>query len=88
MTTDTQTIGLVTILAAPVATAVVLFLLRGRNTRFAGWIAGASAAVSLAAALATVPALYRGDVPTLAMPWIPAAGIEFNLHLDWLTLPF
>jgi len=88
MTTDTQTIGLLTILAAPVAAAVVLFLLRGRNTRFASWIAGASAAVSLAAALATVPALYRGDVPTLAMPWIPAAGIEFNLHVDWLTLPF
>ncbi len=88
MPTDTQTIGLVAILGAPVAAAVVLFLLRGRSTRFAGWIAGASAAVTLVAALTMLPALYRGEVPTLALPWIPAAGIEFDLHVDWLTLPF
>ncbi len=88
MPTDTHTIGLVAILGAPVAAAVALFLLRGRGIRFAGWIAGASAAVTLAAALAMLPALYRGEVPTLALPWVPAAGIEFDLHVDWLTLPF
>ncbi len=88
MPIDTQTIGLVTILAAPLATAVVLFLLRGRSIRFAGWIAGVSAALSLAAVLAMLPALYQGEVPTLSMPWIPAAGIELGLHVDWLTLPF
>jgi NADH-quinone oxidoreductase subunit M len=85
---NAETIGLLAILVAPLAAVVALFLLRGRSTRFAGWIAGASAAVSLAAALASVPALYRGDVPTLTMPWIPAAGIKFSLHVDWLTLPF
>jgi len=83
-----EMIGLLTILAVPVAAAVVLFLLRGRAVRFAGWIAGASTVISLAAALAMLPALYRGEVPTLTMPWIPAAGIKFSLHVDWLTLPF
>ncbi len=82
------TIGLLAILVAPLAAVVALFLLRGRSVRFAGWIAGASAVVTLAAALLSVPALYRGEVPTLTMPWIPAAGIKFSLHVDWLTLPF
>jgi len=85
---NAETIGLLAILVAPLAAAVALFLLRGRGTRFAGWIAGASAIVTLAAALLSVPALYRGEVPTLTMPWIPAAGIKFSLHVDWLTLPF
>jgi NADH-quinone oxidoreductase subunit M len=88
MPTDTQTIGLVAILAVPVGAAVVLFLLRGRTVRFAGSIALASAAITLAAALGMLPALYRGDVPALAVPWIPTAGIELSLHVDWLTLPF
>ncbi len=88
MPTNTGTIGLIVILGVPVVAAAVLFLLRGRGVRFAGWIAGASAAISLAAALAMLPALYRGEVPTLAVPWIPAVGIEFDLHVDWLTLPF
>lgn len=88
MPIDTQTIGLVTILVVPLAAAVALFLLRGPSVRFAGWIAGASAVISLAAALAMLPALYRGEVPAVSMPWIPAAGIELDLHVDWLTLPF
>jgi len=88
MPTDAQTIGLVAILAVPVAAAVILFLLRGRTIRYAGWIAGAGAVTTLAAALATLPTLYRGEVPTVTMPWIPAAGIKFSLHVDWLTLPF
>ncbi|MFW6126390.1 MAG: complex I subunit 4 family protein, partial [Chloroflexota bacterium] len=83
-----QIVGLVAILAVPLAAVVVLFLLRGRGLRFAGWIAAASAAVSLTSALAMVPLLYRGQVPTLTLPWIPAVGIEFDLHVDWLTLPF
>jgi len=85
---NAQTIGLLTILVAPFAAVVALFLLRERGTRFAGWIAGAGVAVSFAAALTLVPALYRGQTPALTLPWIPDAGIEFRLHVDWLTLPF
>lgn len=83
-----ETIGLASIAGVPVATALVLCCLRGRAVRWSGWIAAVSAAISLAAALATLPALHRGEVPTLTIPWVPAAGIEFSLHVDWLTLPF
>ncbi len=85
---NTEMIGLVTILGAPLIAVVILFLLRGRGTRFAGWIAGVSAAITLIATFTMLPALYRGEVPTLTIPWIPAAGIEFDLHVDWLTFPF
>ncbi len=85
---NVEAVALVTILAAPVLTAVILSLLRGRSIRYAGWIAGASAAISLVAALMMLPALYRSEALTLKLPWIPAAGIEFDLHVDWLTLPF
>lgn len=83
-----ETIALACIAGVPVATALVLCFLRGKAVRWAGWIAAGSAAVSLAAAFAMLPALHRGEVPTLALPWVPAAGIEFSLHVDWLTLPF
>jgi proton-translocating NADH-quinone oxidoreductase chain M len=83
-----EAIGLLSILVVPLVTTVILFLLRGRSIRFAGWIAGASAAITLVTALTMLPALYRGEVPTIAIPWIPAVGIEFDLHVDWLTFPF
>jgi NADH-quinone oxidoreductase subunit M len=85
---NAQTIGLLTILLAPLTAVAVLLVLRGRGTHFAGWIAGASAAISLSAALAMVPSLYRGQAPAVSIPWVPPAGIKFSLHVDWLTLPF
>ena len=72
---------------APLITAVVLFVFRPKG-RSAGWLAGAGTLASLAALLMLVPVLNRGDVPALALTWVPAAGIELNLHLDWLGLPF
>ena len=83
-----ETMWLVTILGAPLAAALLLPLLRGRGARMAGWIAGLAAALSLAATFALLPALRRGDVPTLGFEWIPAADIRLALHLDWLALPF
>jgi NADH-quinone oxidoreductase subunit M len=79
---------LLTALGAPLVTAVILAVLRGRVVRSAGWIAGLAAALSLAATFFLLPALYRGDSPSLGLSWIPAAGISLRLHLDWLTLPF
>ncbi len=49
---------------------------------------------ALAAALATagfasfVPAVARGDIPSIAMPWVPAFGIDFAFRLDGLALAF
>ena len=85
---NAETMWLVTILGAPLAAALLLFLLRERGVRVAGWIAGLAAALSLAATFALLPALGRGDVPVLDLQWIPAANIRLSLHLDWLTFPF
>lgn len=79
---------LITILGAPLAAAILLSLLRGRGARLAGWITGLAATLSLAATFALLPTLQRGDVPALALEWIPVANIRLTLHLDWLTFPF
>ena len=85
---STETIWLVTILGAPMAAALLLFLLHERGVRVAGWIAGLAAALSLVGVFLLLPALRRGDVPALSLQWIPAANIRMSLHLDWLTFPF
>jgi len=76
------------ILGVPLLAALVLTLLRGRGARVAGWIAGASAVVTLGSAFALLPTLYGGGEPAVAFSWIPAANIQLRLHVDWLTLPF
>ena len=86
MTTDTVFLEL--ILGTPLLAALILALLRGRGTRFAGWIAGGSAVVTLGSAFALLPTLYGGGEPAVAFSWIPAANIQLRLHVDWLTLPF
>ena len=83
-----ETIWLVTILGAPLVAALLLFLLRERGVRVAGWVAGLAAALALAGTFALLPALQRGDVPALDLQWIAAANIRLSLHLDWLTFPF
>ena len=79
---------LLSILGTPLLAALVLFALRGRAIRAAGWIAGLAALLSLAGAFAMIPVLQRGDMPTVEVPWIPAANIGLSLHLDWLAFPF
>ncbi len=86
MNIDTWLMGC--ILGAPVLTSAILIGFRRKMTKVAGAVAVAGAALSLAAALALLPALYRSAGPTLALSWVPAAGIELDLHVDWLTLPF
>jgi NADH-quinone oxidoreductase subunit M len=86
---NAETIWLASILGVPLVVAVILSLMRGQKAQKAsGWIAGASAAISVVGAFALLPALYRGEVPTFSMRWIPAAGIRLTLHVDWLTFPF
>lgn len=83
-----QAIGLSMILGAPLIASLALLLLRGRSRRYAGWITGLVALFSLSSTFALLPALYRGEVPALRLPWIPTVGIQFELRLDWLALPF
>jgi len=85
---NAETIWLVTILGAPLAAVLLLFLLRERGVRVAGWIAGLAAVLSLAGTFALLPVLQRGDVPVLDVQWIPDANIRLSLHMDWLTFPF
>ena len=70
------------------AAVLLLFLLRERGVRVAGWIAGLAAALSLAGTFALLPVLQRGDVPVLDVRWIPDANIRLSLRMDWLTFPF
>jgi len=79
---------LVAIPGAPITAALLLLVLGERGKRVAGWIAGLAAALSLAGSFALLPALQRGDVPTLGLQWIPTANIRLSVHLDWLALPF
>lgn len=83
-----STIELLLIIEAPLLMALALFIFPRRLRPAARWLAGGAAALSLAAIFSLIPALQRGEVPTIALTWIPAAGIEFDLHIDWLTLPF
>ena len=86
---NSETMWLVSVLVVPLATVVILCLLRGRSAhRASGWIAGLAAALSLAGVFALLPALYRGEDPAFGLRWIPAAGIRLTLHVDWLTFPF
>jgi len=85
---NTDTIWLVVVLGAPLAAALLLFLLRERSQHIAGWIAGLAAAIPLIGAFALLPALHRGQVPALSLRWISTANIRFMLRVDWLTLPF
>jgi len=85
---NAETMWLMTILGVPLATVLLFPLLRGQGARKAGWIAGLAAALSLVGAFALLPALRRGDVPTLSFKWIPAANIRLVLRVDWLTFPF
>jgi proton-translocating NADH-quinone oxidoreductase chain M len=84
----TDNLQMLIILGAPFITAIILVMLRHRVVKTAGMIAGVGACISLLAAISLLPALHRGGGPALAIPWIPAAGVELDLHLDWLTLPF
>ena len=83
-----ETMWLVTILGAPLVAALLLPLLRGRGTHKAGWITGLAAVISLVGIFALLPALQRGDVPSLGSEWIPTAHIRLVLRLDWLSFPF
>ena len=85
---NAETVWLLTTLGAPLATALILVLLRGRAVRVSGWLAGAAALFSLVSAFALLPALQQGDVPTLVLDWVPAANIRLELCADWLAFPF
>ncbi len=83
-----ETTALLLVLGAPAAATLTLFLFPRRLQLAARWLAGGAAALSLAAMFSLIPALQRGEVPAIALNWVPAAGIQFALHIDWLTLPF
>ncbi len=83
-----ETAWLLTILGAPLVAAFVLTVLRKWSMERARWIAGLAALLALVGTFALLPALQRGAEPQLSMRWIPTAGIQLRLQLDWLTWPF
>jgi len=82
-----ESLWLLLIPAAPLATILVLLALRPKG-RVSGWMAGVGAVIPLAAVLLLVPALQRGEEPAVFLRWVPMAGISLDLHIDWISLPF
>jgi NADH-quinone oxidoreductase subunit M len=85
--------GLLAIVAAPLVVALGMavartWLTKAAGGRAAGWLAAAAAAVPLVVSFAMVPTLQQGGDPSITARWLPGAGIQLGLHLDWLTLPF
>ncbi len=83
-----ETLSLGTIIGVPLLVALTLIIFKNYISRASGWLAGTASALSLISALALIPALQHGDVPTLQLTWVPTAHIEMRIHVDWLTLPF
>ena len=84
-----EEITLLVIIGCPLLAAAVLFAIPRRIIgRAAGWLAGGAAALAVIATFALIPALQRGEVPTIVITWVPTAHIDLSLHIDWLTLPF
>jgi NADH-quinone oxidoreductase subunit M len=83
-----ETVGLLTLLVAPLAGALVLAIFARHLSRVAGMVAGAVAALSVAVTFAMIPVLRQGVTPAASVAWMPLSGIELRLRMDWLTLPF
>ena len=56
-----------------------------RPWRFAPALLAAAAALWFAG---FVPAVARGEIPELVIPWVPALGVELAFRLDGLALAF
>lgn len=58
--------------------------------RAAGWrlLPALASALAFAAFASRVPEVAAGSAPTLALPWVPALGIEAAFRLDGLALAF
>jgi multicomponent Na+:H+ antiporter subunit A len=48
----------------------------------------AVAAVATIGFAGLVPAVVRGEIPTVAIPWVPRFGIDFAFRIDGLALAF
>ncbi|MCD4674155.1 MAG: NADH-quinone oxidoreductase subunit M [Anaerolineaceae bacterium] len=79
---------ILSIILLPSVIALLLVMIRRIIGPYAGWIAGITAGLNLLATLALLPLLRQGIEPHIALNWLPQAGIQFILHLDWLTFPF
>ncbi|MBL8201769.1 MAG: monovalent cation/H+ antiporter subunit A [Chromatiales bacterium] len=86
---------LLLVVALPLAAALLLTLLAARAARPAGGNRDLAIGIALVAALAAAgalatlaPAVFAGQVPAVATPWLPWAGADLGLRLDGLALLF
>jgi len=87
--------ALLLVVALPLAAALILTLAASRpaapgpGVRDLAIGIGLAAAAGSAAVLAVLaPAVFAGDVPAVAMPWLPWNGADLGLRLDGLALLF
>lgn len=80
------TMNLVLIVAAPLLAAALAVPAQRLDARAPLALAVSAALVTLAAALLNLPSVAAGAVPRVALPWLPALGLEWALRLDGLAL--
>jgi multicomponent K+:H+ antiporter subunit A len=79
---------LLLLLSLPFFAALLLILLPLGGRRWPAWLAATAPIVGLALLAAVWPHLAAGEAATLHLPWLPAAGLDFDLHLDGLAALF
>ena len=68
--------------------AALVACLPGTARRAAAWVAGVTALVVTALALASASAVFGGEVLRWSVPWLPALGLQFGFRLDGLAWLF
>ena len=79
---------LLLLLSLPFFAALLLILLPLGGRRWPAWLAATAPIVGLALLAAVWPHLAAGEAATLHLPWLPAAGLDFDLQLDGLAALF
>jgi NADH:ubiquinone oxidoreductase subunit 5 (chain L)/Multisubunit Na+/H+ antiporter, MnhA subunit len=79
---------LILLLALPFLVALAVALSRGASRRGAAWLAVSAPLLGLVLLAQLTPAVTGGEVPREVLPWIPQAGLLFDLRLDGLAWMF
>lgn len=79
---------LLLLLSLPFIVALLLTILPLRGRVLPPWLAAAAPLLGLSLLLLLWPALVNDETLQLHLPWLPAAGIHFDLRLDGLAALF
>lgn len=72
----------------PFVAALLIAAAAARPRIWHSGLAAAASALGLLLLLSLVPSVLAGDIPALAVPWVPAIGLDLALMVDPLGLMF